>query len=77
MEISPPGFVDHLILVKEGTMGQHQFDAAVHDIVNFLAYAARPEKMYSEYLGIWVILFLVIFAGVCYLLKREYWKGIK
>jgi len=66
----------HLELVKEGSMSERQFDAAVNDIVNFLAYTARPETLPRQAIGIWVILFLILLAIVSYLLKREYWKDV-
>jgi len=68
-----------LIGLKPGTKGSltpEQYDQVVNDLVNFLAYAADPVKLERERIGIWVILFLVIFLAFAYLLKREYWKDI-
>jgi ubiquinol-cytochrome c reductase cytochrome c1 subunit len=30
-----------------------------------------------EGLGIWVVLFLLMFTGLAYLLKKEYWKDVR
>ena len=56
--------------------GQEKYDAAILDLVNFLAYAAEPIKYKRQQLGIWVMLFLGIFLVFAYLLKREYWKDV-
>ncbi len=59
-----------------GTLSEDEYHRVTRDIVNFMAYAAEPIKAYRESLGVWVILFLLVFTGVAYLLKREYWKDI-
>lgn len=69
--------IDHLVLVDPGSMSQEQFESAVADIVNFLAYVAEPAKLQRERIGIWVVEFLILFAVLAYLLKRAYWKNLK
>ncbi len=69
--------IDHLKLVRKGSMTPKQFDRFDRDLVTFLAYVSRPEKLEAESLGKWVIGFLVVFTGLAYLLKREYWKSIE
>lgn len=63
-----------LELVKQGSMTPEEFDRTISDVVNFLIYASDPERITRERIGIGVLIFLVIFAGVTWLLKREYWK---
>jgi ubiquinol-cytochrome c reductase cytochrome c1 subunit len=58
-------------------MSPSQFDQAVNDLVNFLAYTAEPQKGKRYSIGIYVMLFLVVFAVISYLLKREFWRDIK
>ena len=58
-------------------MTPEQFDGFVRDTVNFLDYAGEPIKATRERLGVWVMLFLLVFWGLTYLLKKEYWKDIK
>ncbi|CAM3554325.1 cytochrome c1 [Parendozoicomonas haliclonae] len=60
----------------KGSMTPEQFDQAMYDLVNFLAYSADPVKMERERLGIYVLIFLAIFFVPAYLLKREYWKDV-
>jgi len=68
--------ISHLKVVKPGSMTPPEFDAAMGDLVNFMAYIAEPAKLERERLGWWVLGFLVIAFGVFYPLKKEYWKDV-
>lgn len=59
-----------------GTMSQEQYDAFVGDLVNFMVYMGEPVQTERKSLGIWVLLFLIVFTVIAYLLKKEYWKDI-
>jgi ubiquinol-cytochrome c reductase cytochrome c1 subunit len=63
-------------LVKKGDMSPREFDQAVTDIVNFLAYVAEPSKLQRLPLGKYVLFFLVVLAVIMYRLKKEYWKDV-
>ena len=63
--------------VKQGTMKGDEFDQAVADVVNFLAYAAEPFHIEQERIGYWVLGFLAVLFVLMYLLKKEYWKDVK
>jgi ubiquinol-cytochrome c reductase cytochrome c1 subunit len=63
-------------LVKKGEMSPKEFDQALTDIVNFLAYVSEPSKLQRLPLGKYVIFFLVVLAVIMYRLKKEYWKKI-
>ena len=54
-----------------------EYDEFVRDTVNFLQYASDPTQLEREGLGIWVVLFLLMFTGIAYLLKKEYWKDVR
>jgi ubiquinol-cytochrome c reductase cytochrome c1 subunit len=76
--ISPkPYWFNVLKLEKQGSMTPEEFDTTVADVVTFLDYASDPQRVHRERLGRWVLGFLLIFALLAYLLKREYWKKIK
>jgi len=60
-----------------GSVNAAQYDEFVRDTVNFLAYAGDPTQLQREGLGIWVILFLLMFTGIALLLKKEYWKDVR
>lgn len=68
----------HQLAVVEGSgkLSGPQFDAAISDLVNFLAYVAEPEKLDRHRLGVYVLLFLSFFFVVAYMLNREYWKDV-
>ena len=66
-----------LISTSEGSLSQSEFDDAMKDLVNFLAYASEPARITREKNGIYVVLFFVIFTAVMWLLYREYAKEIK
>ena len=59
-----------------GSMKPEEYDQYVRDIVNFLDYAAEPIKSTRESMGIFVVLFLLVFFVFSYLLKKEYWKDV-
>lgn len=59
-----------------GEMTTEEYDNAVLDIVNFLAYSADPVKLERHRMGYWVLGFLVIFFIFGYLLKKEYWRDV-
>ena len=60
-----------------GSMTPAQYDEFVRDTVNFLQYAGDPTQLERQGLGLWVVLFLLMFTGIAYLLKKEYWKDVR
>jgi ubiquinol-cytochrome c reductase cytochrome c1 subunit len=65
-----------LELEQPGKLSPQEFDRAVRDLVNFMAYMAEPAKHEREQLGVKVILFLLVFLVVAYLMKKEFWKDV-
>ncbi len=63
--------------VTPGKLSPEEYDMFVRDLVNFLDYAGAPEQLERTYLGVWVILFLLVFLFFSYLLKEEIWKDVK
>ena len=65
-------------LVADGTgsMSAEEYDKAVGDLVNFLAYVGEPAKAYRMTLGWYVLGFLAILLVLSYRLKKEYWKDV-
>lgn len=66
-----------LELDEPGKLSPEEYDAHVKDLVAFMRYAAEPAVLERERLGIWVLLFLVVFTGLAWLLYHEYWKDVK
>jgi ubiquinol-cytochrome c reductase cytochrome c1 subunit len=70
----------HLVALERtaaGAMTAAEFDGFVRDTVTFLEYVAEPAKAERKALGVWVILFLLMFTAFTYFLKQEYWKDVK
>jgi len=63
-------------VVEKGTMSPEEFDSMVRDLVAFLSYIGEPNQSYRKSLGIYVLIFLFIFFGVAYAMKKEYWKDV-
>lgn len=64
-------------LVQKGTMTPEEYDGVVRDTVNFLEYIGEPVQAKRQRLGVWVILFLLLFTVLAWLLKKEYWKDVR
>ena len=60
-----------------GSLTPAQYDEFVRDTVNFLAYVGDPSQLERQSLGVWVVLFLLMFTGIAYMLKAEYWKDVR
>lgn len=76
VERDEEGNVTKLELVEPGAMQPEEYNAAVRDLVNFLAYLGEPAQLDRARIGPWVLLFLLVFSFVAYLLKKEYWKDV-
>jgi len=63
-------------LIHPGKLTPDEFDQAMADLTAFLAYLAEPAQMQRHKLGVFSIAFLIILMGLCYLLKKEYWRDV-
>ncbi|MBE9548143.1 MAG: cytochrome c1 [Proteobacteria bacterium] len=66
----------HFEMTSPGTQSVEEYEQTVHDLVTYLVYMGEPARIQRESIGVWVLLFLVLFTFVAYLLKVEYWKDI-
>jgi ubiquinol-cytochrome c reductase cytochrome c1 subunit len=62
--------------LSQGSMSPEQFDGFVRDTVNFLDYVGDPTQVQRRHLGLWVVLFLMVFTVLAMWLKTEYWKDV-
>lgn len=60
----------------KGSMNTEEFDQAIYDLVNFLAYVGEPAALERKRIGIYVLLFLLVLLVFTSLLSREYWKDV-
>ena len=63
--------------VTEGLMTAEEYDRFVLDLVNFLEYIGEPIQLERRQLGIWVLIFLLVFGLLAYALKQEIWSDVK
>ena len=63
--------------VSHGRLTPEEFDRFVRDTTNFLAYAGEPSQLQRRAIGIWVVLFLVVFTLFAWMLKKEFWKDVQ
>ncbi|TXS96344.1 ubiquinol-cytochrome c reductase [Parahaliea maris] len=65
-----------LVVTEEGLMTPEEFDGAMYDLTNFLAYTAEPIAGDRKRIGTFVLLFITLFFVFAWLLNREYWKDV-
>jgi ubiquinol-cytochrome c reductase cytochrome c1 subunit len=62
--------------MSAGALKPEEYDRFIRDIANFLDYAGEPVKSKRQSLGVYVMLFLLVFFAFAFLLKKEYWKDV-
>jgi ubiquinol-cytochrome c reductase cytochrome c1 subunit len=67
---------DHFEPLAPGRLSLSEYGGFVRDIVNFLDYVSEPIQLERRALGVWVVLFLLVFSWLAWLVKREYWKDV-
>ena len=67
---------DHFEEVAPGRLNAKEYDDFVRDTVNFLDYVGEPTQIKRHSLGVWVVLFLLVFTWLAWLMKREFWKDV-
>lgn len=68
--------VERFEYISPGRLTPEEFDGFVRDTVNFLDYASDPSQVERQSIGIWVVLFLLVFTLIAWALKKEYWKDV-
>ena len=67
---------DHFEQIAPGRLPAAEYDGFVRDTVNFLDYVGEPTQTARRSLGVWVVLFLLVFTWLAWLMKRDYWKDV-
>jgi ubiquinol-cytochrome c reductase cytochrome c1 subunit len=65
-----------LEIVQPGSLTAAEYDQVARDLATYLTYISEPMKLERQRLGIWVLLFLVVFTVIAYLMKKEWWKDV-
>jgi ubiquinol-cytochrome c reductase cytochrome c1 subunit len=63
--------------ITPGLLTPQQFDQAVGDLVNYLEWMGEPAQQTRQWIGIWVMLFLVICTVIAWQLNKAYWKDVE
>ena len=70
----PQMLFDGSVTYTDGTKATPTQEA--EDVAVFLSYVAEPTQDERKALGVKVMLFLVVFAGLMYACKRQLWAGL-
>ncbi len=71
----PPPLSDGAVTYADGTEATVPQMAA--DVTSFLAWASEPNLEASKRMGVKTVLFLIVFTGLLYAVKRKIWLGVK
>jgi ubiquinol-cytochrome c reductase cytochrome c1 subunit len=71
----PPPLADGAMSYADGTEATVPQMAA--DVTSFLAWAAEPTLEARKRMGVKTVLFLIVFTGLLYAVKRKIWLGVK
>lgn len=63
--------------VTAGTLTPLQFDNAVGDLVAYLQWMGEPAQNTRVRVGVWVMIFLGLFALIAWRLNASFWKDVK
>ncbi len=75
-QATPQQVFDHFEPIAPGRLSAAEYDGFVRDTVNFLDYVSEPTQTARRALGVWVVLFVLVFTWLAWLVKREYWKDV-
>ncbi|HET6222525.1 MAG TPA: cytochrome c1, partial [Dongiaceae bacterium] len=70
----PPPLSDGVVTYADGT--EATVEQMSHDVATFLTWAAEPELEERKRTGVKTILFLIVFAGMLYAVKRKVWSKV-
>jgi len=70
----PPPLADDAVSFADGTAAKIEQEAK--DVAQFLTWASEPKMEIRKQTGLKVVLFLIIFAGVMYGVKRRIWSHL-
>jgi ubiquinol-cytochrome c reductase cytochrome c1 subunit len=62
--------------ITPGSMTSLEYDQAVGDLVGYLQWMAEPSQNTRVQVGVWVLLFLLVFTFFAWRLNAAYWRDI-
>jgi len=63
--------------VSAGKLSPAEYDAAVGDLVNYMQWMSEPAQSTRVKVGVWVMMFLLIFMFIAWRLNAAFWKDIR
>jgi len=72
----PGASMPNVLWLVQEQLNEKEFDQFTLDIVNFLDYVSEPIQSERKRIGIWVILFLLVFLVFSYFLYKDIWKEV-
>ena len=70
----PPPLVDGRVDYTDGTPAT--LDQYAKDVTAFLMWTAEPHLEARKRIGFQVVIFLIVFAGLLYFVKKKVWAGV-
>lgn len=67
---------EHFEQVTPGSMSPEEYDNFVRDTANFMQYISEPIRSTRRVLGVWVLMFLIVFWIIASMLKKQIWKDV-
>jgi ubiquinol-cytochrome c reductase cytochrome c1 subunit len=63
--------------ITPGKLSPVEYDEAVADLVNYMQWMAEPSQNTRVRIGVWVMIFLLIFMFIAWRLNAAFWKDIR
>ena len=63
--------------ITPGKLSPIAYDSAVGDLVNYMQWMADPTQSTRIRVGVWVMLYLLVFFVIAWRLNAAYWKDIR
>ena len=63
--------------VTPGTLSQVEYEDTVADLANYMAWMAEPVRNKRVQIGVWVMIFLLLFTFIAMGLNAAYWKDVE
>ena len=63
--------------VSPGKLSMTEYDEAVGDLVNYMQWMSEPAQSTRVKIGVWVMIFLLIFMFIAWRLNAAFWKDIR
>ena len=67
----------HVLWELQTKLTPAQYDDAVADLVNYMAWMAEPSQSKRTHVGVWVLAFLALLTFLTWRLNAAYWKDVK